>query len=159
MNRPITIVQLIATLMLLFGLWIGLWTVFLTASQFAALQREGIQKNARVARKLPYRSICAGRTCKPYVLRVSFFTGGVGAANLGELIFAQLEVTEAEYNTTQVDDRKKIVYLERNPEQVWLAETALAWRPWTNYAVSVVLLLSAGLLQWSQVRVLSRTKQ
>ncbi|MDX2007953.1 MAG: hypothetical protein SFU83_22150 [Meiothermus sp.] len=169
MNRPLSILQVVAILLLLFGLWIGLWTVFLTAPQFAALQREGIQKNARVARKLPYRSICAGRTCKPYVLRVSFFTEPTEICcrleltppkvNLGKLIFAELEVTEAEYNATQVDDRKKIVYLERNPEQVWLAETALAWRPWTNYAVSVVLLLSAGLLQWSQVRVLSRTKQ
>jgi hypothetical protein len=170
MNRPISITQVIAILMLLFGLWIGSWTLFLTAPQFAALQREGIQKSARVTQKLPYRSICTGRTCKLYVLRVSFFTKPTEICcrleltppkvNLGELVFAELEVTEAEYNATQVDDRKKIVYLERNPEQVWLAEQALAWRPWTNYIVSVVLLLmSAGLVRWDGSRVRSRTEQ
>ena len=57
---------------------------------------------------------------------------------------------QIEYNATQVDDRKQIIYLERSPEQVWLAEAALAWRPRANYAVVGVLLLGAGLLLWSQ---------
>jgi hypothetical protein len=151
---------ILTVLVWLFSAWILVWTVAFTAPTFAALQQRGIQKNASVASKLPYRSSCVGRTCKNYVLRVSFFTGvdgqkttdlgGVSITlpefNLGKLVFAELEVTEAEYNATTTDDKKRIVFLEEKPEEVWLAARALAWQPLGNYLSGLGLLLLGGVL-------------
>jgi hypothetical protein len=157
---PADFALVFAVLVWLFAVWILLWTVVFTAPTFAALQQGGIQKNALVASKLPYRSICAGRSCKNHVLRVSFFTGvdsrktvdlgGVNITvpkiNLGELVFAELEVTENEYTTTKPDDKKRIIFLEENPKEVWLAAQALAWRPLGNYLVGLGLVALGGVL-------------
>jgi hypothetical protein len=137
---------ILTVLVWLFSAWILLWTVAFTAPTFAALQQRGIQKEALVLGKLPYNSICSGRTCKSYVLRVNFFLGVDTQTDLGELIFAELEVTEAEYITTKTDDKKRIVFLKENPREVWLAAHALAWRPLGNYLVGSGLLLLGGLL-------------
>jgi hypothetical protein len=138
---PADFALVFAVLVWLFAAWILLWTLALTAPTFAALQQRGIQKNALVARKLPYNSICAGRTCKSYVLWVSFFTGVDDKISFGELVFAELEVTEAEYTTTKPDDKKRIIFLAENPKEVWLAAHALAWQPLGNYLGSGLLLL------------------
>lgn len=153
MNQPLSIAQVVGILMLMFALWIGGWTLAIAAPKFAALQENGIQKSARVNQKLPYRSICTGRTCKFYVLQVRFFTAADSPqpGDLGELIFAELEVREAVYNQIQVDDPIRLVYLKQNPKEVWPAETILRWRPWTNYTVSSLLLLGGvGLFRWKR---------
>jgi hypothetical protein len=145
---PADFALVFAILVWLFAAWILLWTLAFTAPTFAALQQRGIQKNALVASKLPYNSICSGRTCKSYVLRVSFFTDtdSIQTIRVGELVFAELEVTEAEYNATKPDDKKRIIYLEESPKEVWLAAQALAWRPLGNYLVGLGLVALGGVL-------------
>jgi hypothetical protein len=164
MNRQLSMLQTTGILLLLFAVWIGGWTLAITAPQFAALQKTGIQKTARVNQKFPYRSKCTGRSCtKPYVLQVRFFSGedgsevwDLGPVSIqvpkiapGELIFAELEVSQAVYDPIQADDPIQIVFFKQNPEQVWPAETVLRWRPWTNYLISGLLGLGGvGLSFW-----------
>jgi hypothetical protein len=133
-------------------------TLGVSMPQFGALQKNGIQKNASVFQKLPYRSFCEDRTCTPYALRVSFLTGvdsqqsvdvlGVKItlpkAFVGTLQFANLTVSESEYNDTNLGDQKSIVFLEENPESIWRTETVLSWTPWGNLLGTAILLIAGG---------------
>jgi amino acid transporter len=126
--------------------------------QFGALQKNGIQKNASVFQKLPYRSLCLDRTCTPYALRVSFLTGQDRQQSVdvlgvkislpksfdGTLQFANLTVSESEYNDANLGDQKNIMFLEENPEAIWQTQTVLSWTPWWNFLGAAIGLFIGG---------------
>ncbi len=133
-------------------------TLGVSMPQFASLKQNGIQKNARVIQKLPYRSLCLDRTCTPYALRVSFLTGvdsqqtidllGVKITlpktYVGKLQFANLTVSESEYNNTNLGDPRSIMFLEENPAMIWRSETVLSWTPWGNLITAALGLIVGG---------------
>ncbi len=133
-------------------------TLGVSMPQFGALQKNGIQKNASVIQKLPYRSLCLERSCTPYALRVSFLTGQDRQQNVdvlgvkitlpksfdGTLQFANLTVSESEYNQTNLGDQKSIMFLEQNPEAIWQTQTVLSWTPWWNFLVAAIGLVIGG---------------
>jgi hypothetical protein len=133
-------------------------TLGVSMPQFADLQKNGIQKNASVVQKLPYRSLCKDRTCTPYALRLSFLTGvdsqqtvdvlGVKITLpktfVGTLQFANLTVSESEYNKTSLGDTRSITFLEKTPEIIWRTETVLSWTPWGNLMAALSLLIVGG---------------
>jgi hypothetical protein len=148
-------------------------TLGVSMPQFAALKQNGIQKTASVVQKLPYRSLCENRTCTPYALRLSFLTGvdsqqsvdvlGVKItlpkAFVGTLQFANLTVSESEYNKTNLGDLRSIVFLEGNPETIWRTETVLSWTPWGNLLGAAILLIAGGICLFISRQWRSRQKQ
>ncbi len=139
---------LFAVLAWLIALGLGGLTLFFSVPEFTALQQRGIQKNASVFQKLPYRSLCKDRTCTPFALRVSFSISNP-ARPLGELKFADLVVSEAEYNNAKLGDTKRIIFLEEKPDKIRLAQQTLAWTPWGNFAATIVLLMIGGVCLFS----------
>jgi hypothetical protein len=106
-----------------------------------ALQQNGIQKNATVHQKLPYRSVCTGTKCKEHMLRLSFLKSPSESVDIRDIQFANLTVSQSEYAQANIGDRISIVYLENNPEEIWTTQSTLGWTPWTG-----VLGAAAGLL-------------
>ncbi len=164
-RKPLSILEGFAILAFTSAVALGSLTLVYTMPTFTALQQRGIQKIVRVAQKIPYRFGCTGRTCKNYLLKISFFSGmdgtqtwdlgsvkiNVPKINMGELILTEVEVAQAIYDKTKPDDKIRIVYLEENPKEVWFADTALRWTPWINLSATVgSAALGAMLLLWSQ---------
>ncbi len=164
-KTPLFLLEVVAILAWLCAVLLGVFTLIYTMPTFTALQQHGIQKTVRVAEKVPYRFGCTGRTCKNYLLKISFFSGVDGTQtwdlgsvkinmpkiNLGQLILTQVEVSQAIYEKTNPEDKIRIVYLEENPKEVWLADTALRWTPWLNLSVVIGLAaLGTMLLFWNQ---------
>jgi hypothetical protein len=133
-------------------------TLGVSMPRLGTLQKDGIQKNASVFQKLPYRSLCEDRSCTPYALRVSFLTGQDRQQDVdvlgikitlpksfdGTLQFANLTVSESEYNNTNLGDQKSIVFLEQNPQAIWLTKTVLSWTPWWNFLAAIILLIAGS---------------
>lgn len=170
-NKPLSLPEALAILALICVVVLGGFTLVYTMPTFTALQQRGIQKTVRVNQKVPYRFGCTGRTCKNYLLKISFFSGvdgtqtwdlgsvkiNVPKINLGDLVLTEVEVSQAVYEKTQPDDKIRIVYLEENPKEVWFADTALRWTPWLNLGVTVGLAALGTLLllgSWQRKKVM-----
>jgi hypothetical protein len=114
----------------------------LTMPRVLALQQNGIQKNATIHQKLPYRGVCSGTKCKEHVLRMGFQKGQSETVDIREIQFANLTVSQAEYAQASVGQTIRVVYLENNPEEIWTTQSTLGWTPWTGmlWAAAGVLL-------------------
>jgi hypothetical protein len=118
----------------------------LTVPRVLALQQNGIQKNATVHQKLPYRSVCSGTKCKEHVLRLGFLTSPSESLDIRDIQFANLTVSQTEYAQANIGQTIRIVYLENNPEEIWTTQSTLGWTPWIGLVWAAGAILIGGAL-------------